>query len=374
MAEAAGGPPVVVSRLVEGARAAGWQAEILTSSDYCEDKGARLSQLASMTVLRSQLSALYGSGRSRIFEAVQGADILHCHTMWSPLVTAAAAIARRLGKPYVLSPHGMLDPYSIAQKSLRKRLYICAFERHTLTGAATVLFTAGLERELAQKNFGKIPRSAVVSLGADPLPENGEHLRAKFFKQYPDLVGRPILLFLGRLHPKKRPELLLDVITIVRHTHPRAVLLYAGTGETRHLDSIQAKARSMAIGDCVYFLGHLKGVEKAAALFAADIFVLPSQQENFAIAVAEALHAGTPVIVSKNVNIWPEIENAGAGFAFGEDNLTTEIASKVESILLDSGLRHELSIGAANLASTSFNWNQAASGTLEIYDNILREI
>lgn len=373
MAEASGGPPVVVRRLVGGAQKSGWDTQIVTSPDYCADGGWKLRQEPGMTVLPSQFSALFGQGKTRLEAAIRAADIVHCHTLWSPLVTRAAALARKWQKPYIISPHGMCDPYSVRQKRLKKRAYLEVFERRTLVGASRVLFTARQERDLAVSTFGAFPNAAVATLGADRLPAEKAVLREQFFAAHPDLRGRQILLFMGRIHPKKRPALLVDLIKAIQSNFPNAVLLFAGAGEDAHLRQVRARVEDLEVEGQVQFLGHLSGLAKAAALAAADLFLLPSHQENFAIAVAEALHAGTPVILTKKVNIWQEIADAEAGVAVEEDHLLENLANVVREILSNPERQQTMSANALDLARRSFTWDEAWAQTVQVYEAALGE-
>ena len=374
LGEAAGGPPVVVKRLVEGAREAGWQADIVTSRDFLSDDERQTLLKGGVTVMPSQLSALAGQEAQRLKAAVRDADLVHCHTLWSPLGSRSAALARNSRTPYVLAPHGMLDPYSFSQRRLKKRLYLEGVERRTINAAARVMFTTDEERGLAEKTFGAIPNAVVVPLGADRLPHNRQFLRDHFFDQYQDLSGRPLLLFMGRLHPKKRPELLPDVISAIQSDFPQATLIFAGTGEESFVEQIRRRAHGLSLGDRVRFLGHLSGEAKFSALAAADLFLLPSQQENFGIAVAEALQAGVPVILTKSVNIWREIEDAEAGIAVTGDDLIQKLSGAITALLMDGERRTTMSRNAQMLASEAFSWDTCCRRTLEIYEDVLAQV
>ena len=371
MAEAAGGPPVVVRRLIEGAQAGGWDTEVITCPDYSEDGGMQLQSEAGVSVVPSQLLGLFGSGRAKLEAAVQAADIVHCHTLWSPLVTKSAALARKLKTPYVVSPHGMLDPYSFAQKKLKKRLYLEVVERRTIAAAACVLLTAEKEQQLAETTFGPMANAAVVPLGADRLFEERNALREYFLAAHPELQGKRILLFMGRLHPKKRPEVLLDVLEAIRADFTDARLLFAGTGEESHVSRLKSRMRDLHLDDRALFLGHLSGKEKASVLAAADMFLLPSHQENFGIAVAEALHAGLPAILTRNVNIWQEIAEADAGIAVGDGDLVRDLGKAICSLLANGNKLEAMSANASQLAARLFTWERSSAKTLEVYEAVL---
>jgi glycosyltransferase involved in cell wall biosynthesis len=267
----------------------------------------------------------------------------------------------------------MLDPYSFSQSRLKKCLYLESIERRTINAAARVMFTTCEERVLAESTFGAISNAVVVPLGADRLPHNRQLLRDRFFDQNDDLRGRPLLLFMGRLHPKKRPELLPDVISAIQSDFPEATLIVAGTGEASFVELIRRRAHGLALGDRVRFLGHLSGEAKFSALAAADLFMLPSRQENFGIAVAEALHAGVPVILTRSVNIWREIEEAEAGIAVTDNDLVQNLANAVTALLLDDDRRSIMSLNAQRLANEAFSWDTSCRRTLEIYEDVLAQ-
>jgi glycosyltransferase involved in cell wall biosynthesis len=371
LGEAAGGPPVVVKRLVDGARRAGWESLIVTSREYLTLEEEQALKGQEVLVLPSQVSALGGAHARRLRHAIGEADVLHCHTLWSPVVSRSAALARTMGKPYVIAPHGMLDPYSFAQKRLKKRAYLETIERKTLSAASRILFTADDEKRLAEGTIGAIPNAEVIPLGADRPPKDRTDLRGQFLGLYPEFREKRLLLFMGRLHPKKRPHVLLDVLAATCSHTPDVMLVYAGSGDANYIDEIKSRARDLRLSGSVRFLGHLSGEAKHAALAAADVFLLPSHQENFAIALAEALHAGVPAILTKRVNIWQEIVEAGAGIAVDDEPLVENLTHAVRGLLRDPERRAAMSASAVSLATCAFTWDTTCKRTLEVYEDIL---
>lgn len=365
----AGGPPVVVERLVAAAADNGYDATILTSAEMTADNGAALhSTHADLALVQSQGAAFRGPGRQIVNTAVAAADILHLHTMWSPLAGLAAREAGRRGIPYVLSPHGMLDPYSFDQKRLKKQVYLALFERGTLKGTAKMLFTAEEERRLAAPLTGPLP-SSVVALGADRPPAPPETLRDEFLDLYPDLANRPRAVFMGRLHDKKRPASTLRAMDIIRRTRPDAMLLMVGSGEAEA--ELRSLADELGLWDNLRFLGFLSGRSKWQALAAADLFLLPSRQENFAIALAEALHAGVPALLTKRVNIWEEVISAGAGALLDEDGIEDHLARECLAYFNDADRRTAASAAARQLSARAFDWSVSAARTHAVYDDVL---
>ena len=225
--------------------------------------------------------------------------------------------------PYFVCPHGMLDPWfkrTYPLKHFKKLLYWPWAEYRVLRDAAAVLFTSEEERRLARESFALYHcREVVVNYGT-AAPSNLERARESFLAMQPQLQGKPFLLFLGRLHEKKGCDLLINAFSALRESNanlPLALVMAGPCADEHylcHLKSLAAKSDGF-----VLFPGMLTGDAKWGALSAAEAFVLPSHQENFGIAVVEALACGTPVLISNKVNIWREIEAAGAGYVENDD-------------------------------------------------------
>jgi glycosyltransferase involved in cell wall biosynthesis len=220
--------------------------------------------------------------------------------------------------PYFVFPHGMLDPWfnrTYPLKHLKKLFYWPWGEYRVLRDAAAVLFTSEEERRLARESFRLYHcNERVVNYGT-AAPQNLDDAREKFFEAFPQLRERPFFLFLGRLHEKKGCELLIEAFAQLRN--PNRLVIAGPCSDDGYLRQLREMAKTA--GDSISFPGMLTGDVKWGALSAADAFVLPSHQENFGIAVAEALACATPVLISNKINIWREIENDGAGYVENDD-------------------------------------------------------
>lgn len=250
-------------------------------------------------------------------------DAVIVHGLWQYSSFGVWRALAGTSTPYFVFPHGMLDPWfkrTYPAKHFKKLLYWPWAEYRVLRDAAAVLFTAEEERRLARESFGLYRcREVVVNYGT-AAPENLDHSRENFFAAYPRLKDRPFLLFLGRLHEKKGCDLLINAFVAMRKSNPdfASFLVMAGPcADEQYLDYLRGLAKEA--GDSILFPGMLTGETKWGALGAAEAFVLPSHQENFGIAVAEALACGTPVLISNKINIWREIEADGAGFVENDD-------------------------------------------------------
>jgi glycosyltransferase involved in cell wall biosynthesis len=244
-------------------------------------------------------------------------DVIVVHGMWQYHGYAVAKVARALGLRYVVFLHGMLDPWFARQyplKHLKKWLYWPWAEYRVLEAARLVLFTAEDELRLARESFPLYAvRERMVGFGVQRREIPAAEAREAFLGAFPHLRATRNLLFLSRIHPKKGCDLLIEAFARVAGSDPRLHLVLAGPDGVGWRATLAARAGQLGVAERVTFTGMLTGAVKWGAYDAAEVFVLPSHQENFGIVVAEALACGLPVLTTHKVNIWREIENAGAG-------------------------------------------------------------
>jgi len=221
--------------------------------------------------------------------------------------------------PYFVFTHGMLDPWfkrAYPLKHLKKWLYWPWAEYRVLRDAQAVLFTCEEERRLARQSFWlyRPRREIVTAFGTADVPPDSAALRDAFHRQYPALAGQRMCLFLGRLQEKKGCDLLIQAFARVASRDERLRLVMAGPGDEAWVAHLKELAHKAGIADRIVWTGMLTGDLKWAAFYACELFCLPSHQENFGIAVAEALACGRPVAISDKVNIWREVETDEAGW------------------------------------------------------------
>jgi len=244
-------------------------------------------------------------------------DAVVIHGLWRYTSVGAWRGLRGLSVPFFIFPHGMLDPYfnrAFRWKHLKK--YICwrTAEHRVLSDSQAVLFTCDEERLRARNSFRPYHcRERVVGLGirrpsGDPALE-----RARFLDRFPALTAKRLVLFLGRIHPKKGCDLLIGAFARRTGSDPRLHLVMAGPDECGWQADLMQLAARLGIGKRITWTGPLYGDLKWGALRAAEVFALPSHTENFGIALAESLACGVPALISDQVNIWREIQAAGAG-------------------------------------------------------------
>ena len=223
--------------------------------------------------------------------------------------------------PYFVFPHGMLDPWfkeTFPLKHLKKWLSWPWADYRVLRDAAAVIFTSEEERLLARKSFWLYRANEKVSpLGVESQEHASAQARDSFLQRFPQLRNKRILLFLGRLHPKKGCDILIDALAQV--TDDSVSLVLAGPDQVGWQPELEQRVANLKLSSRVVFAGMLQGETKQAALAVADAFVLPSHQENFGMAVVEALAVGLPVLISNRINIWREIDQDRAGYIESDD-------------------------------------------------------
>jgi glycosyltransferase involved in cell wall biosynthesis len=298
------------------------------------------------------------------------------HGLWE-FTGLAALIAVAGQKPFLVFTHGMLDPYFKRRyplKHVKKWIYWLLVQYWVLRAASRVMFTTELERDLATKTFWLWHwNPMVVSYGADPqLPEIDELVPA-FYERCPQLNvddhGRSYLLYLSRIHPKKGCDLLLQAFSKVAPAHPKLHLIMAGPDAIGMRKELQKIVDSAGLTDRVHWPGMLTGDAKWGAFAVSDAFVLPSHQENFGIAVAEALACGRPVLISDQVNIAPEIEADGCGIV-EPDTLKGTVALLERWLALDPDEREAMRRQTKATFSRRYDMRRNSALILRIFEQL----
>ena len=372
MHPAAGGPPVVVDRLSRELVARGHEVGVLTTDLYAgQDRTWATADQRPYTL--DVFPAARGNGYAfslGLWKAMRTilcqSDVVHLHTLWTFTSLAAARVCRAANIPYVVMPHGMLDPYSMHRGWLKKQVYGRIFEWPQLRRARGMCYTHQEEQRLATETCARLPPGYIVELGAEPRPDGAPGgLREEFLNRYPKLRGRTVILFLGRVHAKKGLDLLIPAFELVSRRQPDAHLLIVGPGEPAYVDSVRADVARRQLEPQVTFTGLLYGRDKWAAMAASDLFVLPSYQENFGLSVVDAIRSGLPVLLSRRVNLWKDVVEAGAGRDC--ETSVESVADKLNECLADPVWRTAAAQAGARLLETRFNWKTTAAHLEQIY-------
>jgi glycosyltransferase involved in cell wall biosynthesis len=280
---------------------------------------------------------------------ISEADMVHLHTIWEFPLLAAAKVAKKLEKPYILRPCGMLDKWS-------------------LDNAAAIHFTLEGEKNNSWRGSNE-NRSFVLPIGLSTSAYQDLPARHTFFIRFPELKGLRVVLFLGRLHTKKQPEVVIRAFQRVYMSNPDIHLVMAGPGDKDYVEKLKWLVKELKVNENVTFTGMLIGDAVREAYRAAEILVLPSLQENFGIAVAEAMAAGCPVVVSNKVDLAPDISDAKAGLVCLPDVEPT--AQAMKRILKDKTLRNRMSDNGRRLVLNKFTWDKIANELFLVVEDIL---
>lgn len=291
------------------------------------------------------------------------------HGLWEYTGLAARrALSGHL--PFVVFAHGMLDPYfklNFPNKHRKKWLYWLLAEYWNLRAASRVLFTTPLERDLAAQSFWLHQwRSLVVPLGAEAPPANRAVLHTAFKARCPELAGKRFLLFLGRIHPKKGCNLLLEAFAAVAATAPDLHLVIAGPDPDNWRAELQQIATKAGCADRVHWPGMLRDEAKWGAFAACEAFILPSHQENFGIAAVEALASGRPALLTHPVNLSPELVEAGC--ALSEDDTLPGITRLLQRWLrLNEEHREAMGERARTVFAQRFAMERNTRAVLDVF-------
>jgi glycosyltransferase involved in cell wall biosynthesis len=244
-------------------------------------------------------------------EAIMWADVVHLHVPWDMICLQLGWIAQKFRVPYIVTVHGMLDDWTMASAAMKKRLYLALAGRKFLERAQGVQSAAQIEGEQSVRWYPR-GKSIVIPLLFDfgefeKLPGPQRALRE--FDLQDD--GRPCVLFLGRLHPIKRVELVIRAVAELKRQGCAARLLIAGSGDAKYEAELRQLVQREGLESDARFLGFVSGETKLSLYQHAHVAVLPSAHESFGYSLVEALACGTPVIATTGVNIWRELEQTG---------------------------------------------------------------
>lgn len=256
-----------------------------------------------------------------IWNNSQKYDIVVFDGLWQ-FILISGYLLRFLKVPYCVFPHGMLDPYfnNDKLKFIKKLPFWILVERNIIASANATIFTCHEESILASTSFPFYSSNSVVaSLGVEVPSVRESSLINEFYHQYPKLKDKKFALFLSRLHPKKGVDLLVKALAEMNDIPEDFCLVVAGPDHCGLKRKLMTLVAQKNIQDKVVWLDMLKGNLKWGAFYCADVFILPSHQENFGIVVAEALGTGTPVLITDKINIWSYIKLDSAGLVDSDD-------------------------------------------------------
>lgn len=378
-----GGPSQAVISMVAALRQQGVDASILTTNDHGSaiNAGMPLGRWHQQEAL-GQVVPVLAFGRwtppvrmLREFVISPGLshwlgshachyDLVHVHALFSCTTSLGMAQLRRQRVPYILRTIGQLNRWSLGQSRARKQLFLKVLDRANLQGARYLHFTSDAERQEAG-DLHLTNSSYVLPLGVPSAPDLRLGTRP---------IGNPShpsrLLFLSRIHPKKQLSVLLDALAVLKHRYPTRpwLLDIAGDGDPKYLQELHERCNSLGLVRQVNWHGFVEGDCKQALLQQADWFVLPSASENFGIAAAEALMAGTPVVLAPGVALAANVQAAQAGLVC--EPSVEALAGCLEQCLVPPPL--SMQQAASQLAEQQFSWGSISRQLIHYYEDILR--
>ena len=381
LAPSFGGPTRVLQDLTKAQVAAGHSVAICTTDrDYPADRCLPSGYFAkafpppikvySFCVQYEPLLVSLGMARW-LRSAIHSFDIIHIHGLYRFPVSFSAYQAKKCRLPYIIMPHGSLDPYLYARSSVGKlafkRIHERLFDLPNLKGASAIHFTAIEERDRSSfLNLGT--RSFVVPNGLEwsryqLLPPKG-WLRTRL-----GLADQPLVLFLGRLHFKKGLDLLIPAFDVLRRNIPSVQLVIAGPENDDYGGQVRGWVQERGLSAAVHFIGALEAMDTLKAYVDADIFALPSYTENFGLTVIESLACSLPVVISDQVNIHADVSGADVGIVTRCD--VYEVAQALQSLLCDPLRRHAMGLAGRRLVESRYTWPPIVDELTKQYEAVI---
>lgn len=297
---------------------------------------------------------------------IRSAEVVHLHGLWLRPNHLAARLAKKNGKPYFVSPRGMLETWSTHHRRLRKQVIWLLIEKQLIESAAGLHATSEAEAESLNRLWPN--RRAIVSPNGIELP-GAPPSREIIDSKFPECAGKRILLFLSRLHPKKGLRELIQAWGRLAADHSEWILVIAGDDFDDHRRAFELQAAPLIADRRIVFTGDLEGTEKAALLGASELFTLPSHSENFGIVIGEALAAGKPVLTT-TATPWEWIQETRCGWWIppGENPLQKALAS---ALALSPGELARMGRAGPPEIKSRFNWTASSQILLSAYRSAL---
>jgi glycosyltransferase involved in cell wall biosynthesis len=366
-----GGPPIVLAGLAAAQVRAGLEVSIVATwtTNPCpevvadlESRGIRVTHIGPATNPMSR----HPETARRLDELIASADVVHVHAMWEEIQHLACRTAWRRGVPYVITPHGMLDPWNMSNRPWRKRLYMLWRMRRNLRRAAALHFATTTERD-AVARLKLEPPAVVEPFGLDAAEFAALPAPGTFRARHPQLGNRRLVAYLGRLDYGKGLELLIPAFARVAPADA-ALVLIGPDSHSGYRTTVEALLDQHGLRERTLLTGMLTGPDKLAALVDASLLAQPSFHENFGLAVIEALACGCPVLVSDQVYLHPWITRAGVG---GVVQCTVDaVADGLTRWLASGGPRDDAARRARPAALEAFDWNAIGLHWVEHYRRI----
>lgn len=317
-------------------------------------------RISSVVGSRAIVEAIVSGGANR--------PIIHAHNTFHPLNVEAGKAARKIGAIHYFHPHGALDPMlfpDLSARAVLKKSYIGLLERPTLNAATGVIALTPFERKQLQE-IGISAPIHVVPNGIELPPHVDSSARNRFREKYGIPLAAPVLLFLGRITPKKKVHEIMEALALLARQQPSLHLVIVGgkDGEPDYVRTLHRLAEEMGVTDKISWTGHLNEIDKPAAFAAADIFLHASSSEGMAMAILEAMAHGMPVIATRGCYM----NAAAAADALVEcEQGAVNVSQAIEKLLSDRPRRERLGKAGRDYVARVHNWDAIARSLSAIY-------
>ena len=368
-----GGPTAVIAGLTEALVKKGIKISVFAPSENGSGRCIKNNNGVDVKLFgKSFFSKFWTSYSSHLLKALKneasGFDLIHIHELWHHPHFAAYKAAKYLNKPFVVTVHGMLEPWCLNHKALKKKLYSALIQKKILREAAAL--HAITEEEVENiGNYVDNDNIFLISNGInieefESLPDKGS-----FEDFYPEIKGKKILLFLGRLHTKKGLDILVKSFGSILKGRNDVHLVIAGPDSNGYKSKIVEMLKKYNGINNTTFTGMLTGSNKLAAFSRADIYVLSSYSEGFSISILEAMACGLPVVITKQCN-FPEVERVGAGKVIDTD--VAQLTGSLNELLGNPELCVDMGNRGKRLIKGKYTWDKVAEEMIAVYEEILK--
>ncbi len=304
-----------------------------------------------------------------LFQHVRDYDLVHTNGLFSYPVLPAHWACQLQKVPYIMTPHGMLEPWAMAYKAKKKRLYYELLEKPALQKAAAIQITGSPEAN-SIKSYGIRTPMIFVPNGIYRHDCETQTDPEVFYQEFPHTRNKTLILFLARVDPKKGLDLLATAFSSVSVRFPQAHVIVAGPDNIEFLPTAKKYFAEAGCLEAVTFTGMLTGSIKYAALAAASVYVAPSYSEGFSMSILEGMGAGLPCVITSGCN-FPEAGEAEAAYIVKADS--NEIAEKLIYCLKYPQQAKEMGDRARKFIFTNYTWEQSAQKLSEGYKTILKK-
>ena len=350
-----GGPARSVPMLVKGLALEGVDVTLMT----IRTKNMNLHALDGVNAKLKILEKGFSANELEEYVLKEKFEIIQLQSLWNIEYHTLAKIAQKHCVPYIVTPRGMLEPWSLSQKKWKKKLALMLYQMKDLQKAACIFTTAEMEAQHVRELGVNVPMSVIpngIETEGYPCRANNNEVKKQ-------------VLFLSRIHEKKGIEFLLEAWKMIHDTYPEWILRIVGNGEEGYINSLKDKVKALELEACVQISDPVFGKVKVQLYQSSSLFCLPSYSENFGMVIAEAMSCGVPVITTTNCP-WKILNETNTGWCIdlSVDNLEKtlrEVLSKTPVDLYEMGQR------ASKLVNDNFNYCNVAIRTKELYKWIL---